>query len=114
MSRTTCNIFFAGFPHAAVTRRRATDYSRTRKAVYHGRNNLFLGLSATTDESPNKTVDRICRVFFSKKKKARNIMAPSQRVLRSFFVTGAIITITIGGSLYGAELKTKQEKREVS
>lgn len=41
-------------------------------------------------------------------------MAPSKKVLRSFFVTGAIITITIGGSLYGAELKTKQEKREAS
>ncbi|OKL61753.1 hypothetical protein UA08_02895 [Talaromyces atroroseus] len=39
--------------------------------------------------------------------------APNRRVLM-YFYTAAAVTITIGGSLYGAELKTKQDKQKTA
>ncbi|KAH8705595.1 hypothetical protein BGW36DRAFT_285461 [Talaromyces proteolyticus] len=40
-------------------------------------------------------------------------MAPSAKATRTFLLTASIVSITIGGSLYGAELKSKQEKKQI-
>lgn len=39
--------------------------------------------------------------------------APSPLAVRTFVLTAAVTTITIGGTLFGAELKSKQEARQV-
>lgn len=40
-------------------------------------------------------------------------MSPQNRRIWLYFYTAAAVTITIGGTLYGAELATKQEKKKV-
>jgi hypothetical protein len=67
MLKITCNIFFPGFPHAAVTRRRATDYSRTQKAVYYGRNKLFLGQLSRQMKAQTKPWIAFAEYFSPKK-----------------------------------------------
>ncbi|KAL1979720.1 hypothetical protein VTN96DRAFT_5264 [Rasamsonia emersonii] len=39
---------------------------------------------------------------------------PSLQTVRTFLLTASVITITIGGTLYGAELKSKQEVKQAN
>jgi len=39
---------------------------------------------------------------------------PSPKIIKTFLYTVAVVSITIGGSLYGAELKSKTETRETN
>jgi hypothetical protein len=45
--------------------------------------------------------------------KRRAVAMPSMKTVRTILLTAAVTTITIGGTLYGAELKSKQEARQV-
>ncbi|EED15373.1 conserved hypothetical protein [Talaromyces stipitatus ATCC 10500] len=44
----------------------------------------------------------------------RRPIAASNRKVLMYVYTAAAVTITIGGSLYGAELATKQEKKKLT